>query len=129
MVAGGSEQSSHQIPFETSLDPISVPGTFVQSHAVSLLSYSRGSENAAASTDPRLTVVGEQVVGNAAAPRYRLQRIITTREENHKAGSPPNTLEDLEQYADGTVAQVQALQVSSQPRTASKTHESPTKTH
>lgn len=72
-------------------------------------------------------LIGEQVVGNAAAPRYRLQRIITTREENHKAGSPPNTLEDLEQYADGTVAQVQALQVSCQSDTALETCESPTK--
>ena len=53
-----------------------------------------------------------QVLGNAAAPRYRLQRIITTREEDHKSGSPPNSLQDLEQYADGTVGQVQALQVS-----------------
>ena len=58
------------------------------------------------------SIVLHQVLGTAAAPRYRLQRIISTREANHKAGSPPNTLEDLEQYADGTVAQVQALQVS-----------------
>ena len=59
----------------------------------------------------------KQVLGNAAAPRYRLQRIIGTREAYHKAGSPPNTLEDLEQYADGTVAQVQALQVRCQADT------------
>lgn len=52
-----------------------------------------------------------QVCGTAAAPRYRLQRIISTREESHKTNASPNSLSELEQYADGTTAQILALQV------------------
>ena len=50
-------------------------------------------------------------MGDAAAPRYRLQRIITTRENDHMHSMPPNTIAELEQYADGSAGQVQALQV------------------
>lgn len=49
---------------------------------------------------------------SGAATRYRLQRIISTREDSFKADAPPNMLDDLEQYAEGTMAQMQALQVS-----------------
>ncbi len=50
------------------------------------------------------------MVGGDAASRYRLLRIIGTREEDYLASEPPNSLEDLEQYAEGTAAQLQALQ-------------------
>lgn len=50
-------------------------------------------------------------MGGDAAARYRLLRIIGTREEDYLASEPPNTMEDLEQYAEGTAAQLQGLQV------------------
>jgi hypothetical protein len=59
----------------------------------------------------QLTDGGWQVVGGDAAARYRLQRIISTREEDYLGSVPPNSMEDLEQYAEGTAAQLQALQV------------------
>ena len=54
-------------------------------------------------------------MGGDAAARYRLLRIIGTREEDYLSAEPPNTMEDLEKYAEGTAAQLQALQVHVYP--------------
>jgi len=63
-----------------------------------------------------VAVVCWQVVGGDAAARYRLLRIIGTREEDYLSSVPPNSMEDLEQYAEGTAAQLQALQVKAPAR-------------
>lgn len=55
--------------------------------------------------------VALQVFRESAASRYKLQRLISTREEDQAGGRPPSSLADLEDYADGTAGQVQALQV------------------
>lgn len=43
--------------------------------------------------------------------RYRLQQIITTREEFAVSQTPPRTVSDLERFAEGTFAQLLLLQI------------------
>ena len=50
-------------------------------------------------------------MGDSASARYRLQRMISTREADLLNGMPPNSMEELEEYAEGTVAQLLLLQV------------------
>lgn len=45
--------------------------------------------------------------------RYRLQKIINTREADFSATDPPPSLKSLEEYAEGTASQLLQLQVGS----------------
>ena len=52
-----------------------------------------------------------KVLGDSAAARYKLQRLVSTREQDQASAQAPATLAELAEYADGTAGQVQALQV------------------
>lgn len=61
-----------------------------------------------------MLVLCQQVLGDAPAAKYRLQRMISAREADFLREVPPNSLAALEQYADDTASQLQALQVRMQ---------------
>ncbi len=52
-----------------------------------------------------------QVLQQRPLTRYRMQRILTTREEDLASKDPPPTLRSLEAYGEGTASQLLQLQV------------------
>eukprot|EP00884_Botryococcus_braunii_P001716 jgi/Botrbrau1/11545/Bobra.0393s0023.1 len=52
-----------------------------------------------------------QVLGRQQSTKYRLQRIVSSRQKDSQRGGPPPDMKALEQYADGTASQLLHLQM------------------
>ncbi len=53
-----------------------------------------------------------QVFSHIPSARYRLQRIVNTRESDIINAGPPRDIASVEDYAEGTASQLVQLQVS-----------------